>query len=235
MAVDVPTSPKPIMSYRRGRKAASVTHDLNTIFNQANSQQNLLRFEHDAYDIIPAVSVLQEYARAVRLLHIRARWSRLGMADWHTEMNILLCARSSMSLGLDVWGPLDDFLDTYEFEMELQPMPGSDTRTRKLVKRGLLKQLQDATTKELESCHRNLCELLGDAISNWRSLDTRLLAFKKRVWLECEKHGDICVEPMGEVSKPQGTCDITSSRKNEGVFYAVPPPSDYMSTLQACI
>jgi hypothetical protein len=186
------------MAYRRGRKPTSGAQDLNQIFDHVKVFQDLLRFQHDPCDIDPAISVVQEYARAVRLLFIKTRWSKLGLSDWHAEMKILLCARESTLIGLDIWDPLDDFFDTYVFEMEVQPMVEIDARGRKLVKRGLLRQLQDAATRELEACHRDLCDLLGDRLSNWRSLDSKLLAFKKKVWLDCEARGSLCLDAVNE-------------------------------------
>ncbi|KAF2028918.1 hypothetical protein EK21DRAFT_37436, partial [Setomelanomma holmii] len=187
------------MAYRRGRKPTSGANDLNQVFDNVKVFQDLLRFQQDPSDIDPAVSVVQEYARAVRLLYIKTRWSKLGLADWHAEMRILLCARESAFMGLDIWEPLDDFFDTYVFEMEVQPMQSLDARGRKLVKRGLLRQLQDAALRELEACRRLLCDLPGDKLSNWRSLDSKLLAFKKKAWDECEKRGSLCLEPIDEV------------------------------------
>jgi hypothetical protein len=202
------------MPYQQAKKSASETFDLHAIFNQAKPSQDLLRFEHDSCDIEPTVSVVQEYARAVRLLFIRNRWSKLGLTDWHSEMQILISARSSTLMGLDIWEPLDDFFDTYVFEMEIQPSADLDARGRKMVKRGLLKQLQTIATREVEACHKNISNLLADSITNWRSLDSRLLAFKKKVWRDCEERGSLCLVPTNEIAPPRTS-------------YTVPPPMAY--------
>jgi hypothetical protein len=215
------TSPRSNMSCRQGNKAASRTYDLNLLFNQAKASQDLLRFEHDPYDIDPAVSVIQEYARAVRLLYIRTRWSKLGLSDWHSEMRILISARSSMLMGLDVWDPLDDFFDTYVFEMEIQPQSELDARGRKVVKRGLLRQLQDIASKELEGCHKALCDLLEESLSNWRSLDSRLLTFKKKVWKDCEQRGSLCLLPQDEVAPSPLTVDLMTPQTSP--IFPTPP------------
>jgi hypothetical protein len=198
------------MSYEQAKKPASGTFDLHAIFNQAKPNQDLLRFEHDACDIEPTVSIVQEYARAVRLLFIRNRWSKLGLTDWHSEMQILISARSSTLMGLDIWEPLDDFFDTYVFEMEIQPSSDLDARGRKMVKRGLLKQLQTIATREVEGCHKNISNLLANSITNWRSLDSRLLAFKKKVWRDCEERGSLCLVPANEISHPTTSYTVPS-------------------------
>ncbi|KAH3907444.1 hypothetical protein HBI56_158360 [Parastagonospora nodorum] len=218
---------------RRGRKAAAGAHDLNIIFNQAKPFQDLLRFEHDPTEINPAVSIVQEYARAVRLLYIRTRWSKLGLSDWHSEMNILLSARASTFMGLDVWDPLDDFFDTYLFEMEIQPSAELDAQGRKSVKRGLLRQLQDTASRELESCHKELCDLLEGKLSNWRSLDSRLLTFKKQVWSDCEQRGSLCLTPVDEMDVPLATFDMESlsSLNTESMTFTSPPASEYSSAM----
>ncbi|KAH7066677.1 hypothetical protein BKA63DRAFT_424979 [Paraphoma chrysanthemicola] len=195
------------MAYRRGRKPTSGVKDVNQLFDHVKVFQDLLRFQHDPRDMDPAISVVQEYARAVRLLYIKTRWSKLGLADWHAEMRILLCARESTLMGLDIWEPLDDFFDTYIFEMEVQPMAELDAQGRKLVKRGLLRQLQDAASRELEACHRELCDLLADRLSNWRSLDSKMLIFKKKVWLDCEARGSLCLEPVNDY----GTVNVVTN------------------------
>jgi hypothetical protein len=224
-------SPKSTTSHRRGRKAAAGAHDLNIIFNQAKSFQDLLRFEHDSSDVDPAVGIVQEYARAVRLLFIRTRWSKLGLSDWHSEMQILLSARASTFMGLDVWDPLEDFFDTYLFEMEIQPSADLDAQGRKSVKRGLLRQLQDIATRELENCHKELCDLLEGKLSNWRSLDSRLLAFKKQVWADCEKRGSLCLTPTND-DLPLATFDLESisSLDTTSMIFATPTPSEYSSS-----
>lgn len=196
------TSPS---SHRSSRQHASAPVDLNTLFHQANVFQDLLRFEHDAKDIDPAVSVIQEYSRAIRLQFIRTRWSRLGLTEWHSEIQILLSARSSMYMGLNVWDPLDDFLDTYVFEMEIQPQCDLDARGRKVVKRGLLKQLQDIAATEQENCHKALCDMLDGRLSNWRALDEKLLTFKKKVRLDCEERGSLNLTPTEQVATSSST------------------------------
>jgi hypothetical protein len=217
------TAPQKLnMPYQQPRKVPSSTFDLNIIFNQAKASQDLLRFEHDACNIEPTVSVLQEYARAVRLIFIRNRWSKLGLSDWHSEMQILLSARSSMFMSLDIWDPLDDFLDTYVFEMEIQPSSDLDARGRKMVKRGLLKQLQTIATREVEACHRNISDLLAESITNWRSLDSRLLAFKKRVWKDCEERGSLCLVPTSKLETPSTTYNNTVS---PSIAHSVTTPS----------
>lgn len=221
-------SPKP--PHRRGRKATSGTHDLNIIFGQAKFFQDLLHFEHDPEDLDPAVVVIQEYARAVRLLYIKTRWSKLGLSDWHSEMQILLCARASMSMGLDIWDPLDDFFDTYVFESEIQPLPGTDARARKLIKRGLLKQLHDIAMKELEHCHKDLCDLLGDKLSNWRSLDSKLLAFKKKVWADCEERGSLSLENTAKETIIQDH-NFLLTRKIDGMVCHAQPQGNHVSML----
>jgi hypothetical protein len=246
-------SPNSNMPCRRGRKATSGTHDLNIIFSQAKASQDLLRFEHDPRDIDPAISIIQEYARAVRLLYIRTRWSKLGLSDWHSEMRILLNGRSSMFMGLDIWDPLDDFFDTYVFEMEIQPQSDLDARGRKMVKRGLLRQLQDIATRELEGCHKALCDLLEDSLSNWRSLDSRLLAFKKRVWQDCEQRGSLCLTPTNDIATPPMTYEFMTpptthflttpptthgfapSITAQGNNYYIPPSMNYAPALHAYI
>lgn len=227
------TPSKSNTSQRRGRKAAAGAHDLNIIFHQAKPFQDLLRFEHDPTEIDPAVSIVQEYARAVRLLYIRTRWSKLGLSDWHSEMNILLSARASTFMGLDVWDPLDDFFDTYLFEMEIQPSAELDAQGRKSVKRGLLRQLQDTASRELESCHKELCDLLEGKLSNWRSLDSRLLTFKKQVWSDCEQRGSLCLTPVDEMDVPLATFDLESlsSLNTESMTFTSPPASEYSSAM----
>jgi hypothetical protein len=233
MASRTNTSAKSNTPLRRGRKAAAGAHDLNIIFNQAKPFQDLLRFEHDATEIDPAVSIVQEYARAVRLMYIRTRWSKLGLSDWHSELNILLSARASTFMGLDVWDPLDDFFDTYLFEMEIQPSAELDAQGRKSVKRGLLRQLQDTASRELESCHKELCDLLEGKLSNWRSLDSRLLSFKKQVWADCEKRGTLCLTPVNDSTVPLATFDLESisSLNTESLTFTSPPPSEYSSAM----
>jgi len=233
MAADPPTPPK--SPHRRGRGPASGTHDLNVVFSQAKVFQDLLHFEHDPDDLDPAVVVIQEYARAVRLLYIKTRWSKLGLSDWHSEMQILLHARASVFMGLDVWDPLDDFFDTYIFEMEVQPLPGTDARARKLIKRGLLRQLHEIATRELESCHKDLCDLLGDKLSNWRSLDSKLLAFKKKVWMDCEERGSLTLGTSNGAAVGQESYAFIALRKAEGIACHVQPQDGHFPVQQACM
>jgi hypothetical protein len=229
------TSPSLLTSSHK--KAAKVTtgiHDLNTIFHRANAFQDLLRFEHDSEDIDPAVSIVQEYARAIRLQFIRTRWSRLGLADWHSEMHIILSARSSMYMGLNVWDPLDDFLDTYVFEMEIQPQFELDARGRKVVKRGLLKQLQEIAIRELETCHKTLCDLLDGKLSNWRILDAKLLTFKKKVVLDCEESGSLSLAPaLNEGAHSPMSTTFTTTSNASSIASHTPPPSETSSSWTA--
>ncbi|OAL04954.1 hypothetical protein IQ06DRAFT_365526 [Phaeosphaeriaceae sp. SRC1lsM3a] len=241
-----PTSPS---SYR----STSSVIDLNTLFHQANAAQDLLRFEHDSKDIEPAISVIQEYARAIRLQFIRTRWSRIGLTEWHSEIQILLSARASMYMGLNVWDPLDDFLDTYVFEMEIQPQCELDARGRKVVKRGLLKQLQESAAREQENCHKALCDILEGKLSNWRVLDSKLLTFKKKVWLDCEERGSLTLTPTDQAvpstskqvipsptlaalpahqvnSSPTAATFPTSSAASSMAGYT-PPPSEYSTSM----
>ncbi|KAF1914612.1 hypothetical protein BDU57DRAFT_298847 [Ampelomyces quisqualis] len=208
----IPTS-RSTSSLGKGGKATTGMQDLNAVFHQASAFQDLLRFEHDSEDVDPAVAIVQEYARAIRLQFIRTRWSRLGLADWHSEVQIILSARSSMYMGLNIWEPLDDFLDTYIFEMEIQPQSELDARGRKGVKRGLLKQLQETTVRELDNCHKILCDLLEDQLSNWRTLEAKLLTFKKKVELDCEERGSLSLTPtLNEVARlPFSTTFTTPS------------------------
>jgi hypothetical protein len=233
MASRTNTSTKSNTPHRKGRKAAAGAHDLNIIFSQAKPFQDLLRFEHDASEIDPEVSLVQEYARAIRLLYIRTRWSKLGLSDWHSEMNMLLSARASTFMGLDVWDPLDDFFDTYLFEMEIQPSAELDAQGRKTVKRGLLRQLQDTASRELETCHKELCDLLEGKLSNWRSLDSRLLALKKQVWADCDKRGSLCLTPVDDSALPCATFDLESisSLNTESLTFTSPPASEYSSAM----
>jgi hypothetical protein len=221
----------PSLSTSSRKKAAKVTtgiHDLNTIFHQANAFPDLLRFEHDSEDVDPAVSIVQEYARAIRLQFIRTRWSRLGLADWHSEMQIILSARSSMYMGLNVWDPLDDFLDTYVFEMEIQPQSELDARGRKVVKRGLLKQLQEIAIRELETCHKTLCDLLDGKLSNWRILDAKLLTFKKKVVLDCEESGSLSLAPvLNEGAHSPMSTTLTTTSNASSIASHTPPPSEH--------
>jgi hypothetical protein len=222
--------PKSNSPYREGKKVTTGVHDLNVLFQQAQAYQDLLRFEHDSCDIDPAVSVIQEYARAIRLQYIRTRWSRLGLMEWHSEMQILLNARASMYMGLNIWDPLDDFFDTYVFEMEIQPQADLDARGRKVVKRGLLKQLQDTAARELENCHKNLCDMLDGIISNWRVLDGKLLTFKKKVLLDCEERGSLCLAELNDISTPSMTNSFASPSTTTSIASFTPPPSDYSYT-----
>jgi hypothetical protein len=213
--------------YRRGRKATTGVQDLNILFHQATAFQDLLRYKHDSDNTDSAVSIIHEYARAIRLQYIRTRWSRLGLMEWHSEMQILLNARASMYMGLNIWDPLDDFFDTYLFEMEIQPQSDLDARGRKVVKRGLLKQLQDTAARELESCHKNLCDMLEGKLSNWRTLDGKLLTFKKKVLLDCEERGSLCLANLNEVSTPSITHSFASASTPTSVASYTPPPSEY--------
>ncbi|KAH7406935.1 hypothetical protein DE146DRAFT_630204 [Phaeosphaeria sp. MPI-PUGE-AT-0046c] len=243
-------SPTSLSSYRSARKATSTVIDLNTLFHQANAAQDLLRFEHDPQDIDPAISVIQEYARAIRLQFIRTRWSRIGLTEWHSEIQIILSARTSMYMGLNVWDPLDDFLDTYVFEMEIQPQCELDARGRKIVKRGLLKQLQEIAAREQENCHKGLCDILEGKLSNWRTLDGKLLTFKKKVWLDCEEQGSLNLTSTNEVASKQVTPSpssatfpmnrVTSSpisatfatpSNTSSMAGYTPPPTEYSSSL----
>jgi hypothetical protein len=223
--------PQSTSPQRRGRKATTGIHDLNIIFHQVNAFQDLLRFEHDSQDIDPAVSVIQEYARAIRLNYIRTRWSRLGLTDWHCELQSLLSARSSMLMGLNVWDPLDDFLDTYSFEMEIQPQAELDARGRKAVKRGLLKQLQEIAARELENCHKTLCDLLEGKLSNWRTLDSKLLTFKKKVWLDCEEGGGLRLATINEVALSPVSTSFATPSNTSSIGGYTPPPSEYSSSM----
>jgi hypothetical protein len=227
MSSNIMTQQSSSSPYRRGRKAITGVHDLNILFQQAQASQDLLRFEEDSADTDPAVSTIQEYARAIRLQYIRTRWSRLGLMEWHSEMQILLNARASMYMGLNIWDPLDDFIDTYLFEMEIQPQSDLDARGRKVVKRGLLKQLQETAARELESCHKNLCDLLEGKLSNWRTLDGKLLTFKKKVLLDCEESGSLCLANLNEISTPSITHSFASASTPTSVASYTPPPSEY--------
>jgi hypothetical protein len=221
------TQQKSNSPYPSGRKATTGVHDLNLLFQQAQAYQDLLRFEHDSGDIDPTVSVIQEYSRAIRLQYIRTRWSRLGLMEWHSEMQILLNARASMYMGLNIWDPLDDFFDTYVFEMEIQPQSDLDARGRKVVKRGLLKQLQETAARELENCHKTLCDMLDGKISNWRILDGKLLTFKKKVLLDCEERGSLCLAELHDISTPSATHSFASPSTTASIPSFTPPPSEF--------
>lgn len=227
------TSPsRSTSSRRKAGKATTGIQDLNAIFHQVNAFQDLLRFEHDSEDIDPAVAIVQEYARAVRLQFTRTRWSRLGLADWHSEVQIILSARSSMFMGLNVWDPLDDFLDTYVFEMEIQPQSELDARGRKAVKRGLLKQLQEIAIRELDNCHSTLCDLLDGKLSNWRTLDAKLLTFKKKIVLDCEERGSLSLAPaLNEVAPSPVSTTFTTTSTASSIASHTPPPSEYAYTV----
>ncbi|KAL5116072.1 hypothetical protein ACEQ8H_005968 [Pleosporales sp. CAS-2024a] len=222
---------------RKGKKEAAGAHNLNLIFNQAKPFQDLLRFEEDDVSEVNAtVSIVEEYARAVRLLYIRTKWSKLGLSDWHSEMNMLLSARGSTYMGLHIWEPLDDFFDTYLFEMEMQPSAELDAQGRKCVKRGLLRQLRDTASRELERCHKELCDMLEGRLSNWRSLDSRLLTFKKQVWADCEQRGSLCLTPRSEPAVPVATFDLESISSFEAdnmTSAPTRPASEYSSAMSA--
>ncbi|KAF2827885.1 hypothetical protein CC86DRAFT_369101 [Ophiobolus disseminans] len=221
MAAEIVTPPK--SAHRPGRKVTSGTHDLNLVFSQARVFQDLLHFKHDPDDLDPAVVIVQEYARAIRLLYIEMRWSKLGLSDWHSEMHILLHARASVLMDLDIWDPLDDFFDTYIFEMEAQPLPRTSARARKIIKRGLLRQLHEIAIRELENCHKDLCDLLGDRVSNWRLLDSKLLAFKKKVWTDCEERGRLSLTTASEATEVKENYAFVTAGKTEGGICYVQP------------
>jgi hypothetical protein len=201
MAADTAIAPK--TPDRRRRRATPDTQKIDIVFSQAKLLQDLLRFECDTEDTGPAVVIIQEYARAVRLLFITARWSKLVLSVWHSEMQFLLRARASPWMGLDIWKPLDDFLDTYIFEMEIQPLSKTDAKAKKLIKRGLLGQLHEIANRQMERCHKDLCVLFGKALFNWRSLDIRLLACKRYVWADCVKQGSLRAEIAADGTKKQ--------------------------------
>lgn len=190
--------------HQGGREAILGKQDLNAVFNQAKIYQDLLHFEHDADDTNPAVVTIQEYARAVRLLDVKTRWSKFGLSDWHSELQILLCARESMFMGLNIWESLDDFLDTYVFEMEIQPLPETDAKSRKLIKQGLLRQLHDSARRTLERCHNDLYDVFGSELSNWRLLDIKLAAMKKQIWADCKRRGSLSIRIIGGAARPDG-------------------------------
>jgi hypothetical protein len=202
--------------HQQGHEVTLRKHDLNNVFNQAKIYQDLLHFEHDAHDTNPAVVTIQEYARAVRLLDVKTRWTKLGLSDWHLEMQILLYARESVFMGLSIWEPLDDFLDTYVFEMEIQPLPETDAKSRKLIKQGLLRQLLEVAKRRLDRCHNDLCDMFGDELSDWRVLEIRLATMKKQIWADCERRGSLSIRMIGEAARPDEKCATTLVTREGG-------------------
>lgn len=124
-----------------------------------NNNQHLFTSESSSD---PAIAISQEHTRALHLLHLQRRWSKLSVPQWHLDMKLLLRARESGSMNTNLWEPLDDFLETYLFEMEIQPLQETDAKAREAIKEGLLQQLHDAATGVLENCREDMERLRGE-------------------------------------------------------------------------
>ena len=209
----------PIQSpHRPNQRAIPGKHNPKIVFNQAELFHDLFHSEYDAVDANPTAIIIREYTRAVRLLHVKTRWSKLGLSDWHSEMENLLCARESVYMGLNIWEPLDDFLDTYVFEMEMQPLAGAGARARKLVKEGLLRQLHETAAKELRSCYKKLRVPFGDKVPQWTYFNRRPSAIREKIWVDSEKRGSLVMRAIIIGSEAREKHALACKRKMNGAF-----------------